>query len=171
MNREEIIFHGVESYSSYERMEELKAWLFKENVRVEALKQELLEREEQIKKKETELNLINQRLLLDQKRLKEDELFFDKKMAILKDGFRQLDMDRRKFEAEKITIESSRNHDSTFEGGLFGGVNSLLALKKRYKDLMKIYHPDNLCGDSSMVRIIHAEYEKLRDEFDYTNII
>ncbi len=104
MNREEIIFHGVESYSSYERMEELKAWLFKENVRVEALNQELLEREEQIKKKETELNLINQRLLLDQKRLKEDELFFDKKMAILKDGFRQLDMDRRKFEAEKITI-------------------------------------------------------------------
>lgn len=182
MNREEIIFHGVESYTSYEKMEELKAWLFKENVRVEALKQELEERMAQIEKKETDLNIMNQRILMDQKRLKEDHLFFEKKLAILQDGFRQLDMDRRKFEKDKRVYEeraeqerSQRRHRQNMpvqvEGGLFGGVNSLLALKKRYKDLMKIYHPDNLCGDHDMVKLINAEYERMRDEYEYTNII
>ena len=180
MNREEIIFHGVESYTSYEKMEELKAWLFKENVRVEALKQELEERMAQIEKKETDLNIMNQRLLMEQKRLKQDHLFFEKKLAILQDGFRQLDMDRRKLEKDKRIYEEKAEKERSkrgqhmpvqVEGGLFGGVNSLLALKKRYKDLMKIYHPDNLCGDYDMVKLINAEYERMRDEYEYTNII
>lgn len=182
MGREEITFHGMESYTSYEKMEELKAWLFKENVRVEALKQELEERESQIEKKETDLNIMNQRLMMEQKRLKEDNLFFEKKLEILQDGFRQLDMDKRKFEKEKRIheekAEQERSHwghkqkeSVQLEGGLFGGVNSLLALKKRYKDLMKIYHPDNLCGDYDMVKLINAEYERLRDDYEYSNII
>ncbi len=181
MNREEITFHGVESYTSYEKMEELKAWLFKENVRVEALKQELEERITRIEEKETDLNIRHQRLMMEQKRLKEDNLFFEKKFAILQDGFRQLDMDKRKFEKDRRLFEERKEQERTrevhghasvrLEGGLFGGVNSLLALKKRYKDLMKIYHPDNLCGDHEMVKQINAEYERLRDEYEYSNII
>ena len=181
MNREKITFHGVESYTSYEKMEELKAWLFKENVRVEALKQELEERTTRIEEKETDLNIMHQRLMMEQKRLKEDNLFFEKKLAILQDGFRQLDMDKRKFEKDRQLFEERAEQERTrdvygygtaqMEGGLFGGVNSLLALKKRYKDLMKIYHPDNLCGDHEMVKQINAEYERLRDEYEYRNII
>ena len=29
-------------------------------------------------------------------------------------------------------------------------------LKKRYRDLMKIYHPDNQAGDTKVVQQIHA---------------
>ena len=30
----------------------------------------------------------------------------------------------------------------------FRGVDSELALRKRYKELLKIFHPDNKCGDT-----------------------
>ena len=49
---------------------------------------------------------------------------------------------------------------------LFQGVNSLLALKKRYKDLIKMYHPDNVAGDHGMVLVINNVYEELRQEFE-----
>ena len=39
-------------------------------------------------------------------------------------------------------------------------------MKKRYKDLLKIFHPDNLCGDREVVQIINAEYTNLNQEFD-----
>ena len=113
MNREKITFHGVESYTSYEKMEELKAWLFKENVRVEALKQELEERTTRIEEKETDLNIMHQRLMMEQKRLKEDNLFFEKKLAILQDGFRQLDMDKRKFEKDRQLFEERAEQERT----------------------------------------------------------
>ena len=43
----------------------------------------------------------------------------------------------------------------------FAGINSAEELKKRYKELLKIYHPDNQAGDTSAVQQIQAEYEKL----------
>ena len=49
---------------------------------------------------------------------------------------------------------------------LFRGVHNQLSLKKRYKDLLKIFHPDNLCGDREVVQIINAEYTNLNQEFD-----
>ncbi len=89
-------------------------------------------------------------------KLKEQESFFDKKFKILEMGFAQLDADRKSFEAKKRAFEYSRQfyqekqekepfselaeeEDMLF----FRGVTHPLALKKRYKDLIKIYHPDN----------------------------
>ena len=43
---------------------------------------------------------------------------------------------------------------------LFRGANNPLALRKRYKDLLKIFHPDNLCGDGKLVQLINREYER-----------
>ena len=43
----------------------------------------------------------------------------------------------------------------------FSGVESRQSLKKRYKDLIKIYHPDNLDGDKNTVQEINSEYHKL----------
>lgn len=45
--------------------------------------------------------------------------------------------------------------------GYFKGVSNSSELKKRYKDLMKIYHPDNTAGDADVMRRIKAEYEEL----------
>ena len=45
--------------------------------------------------------------------------------------------------------------------GYFKGVSNSVELKKRYKDLVKIYHPDNTAGDADVMRKIKSEYEEL----------
>ena len=49
---------------------------------------------------------------------------------------------------------------------MFRGVKNPLALKKRYKDLIKIFHPDNVAGDKEMIQKINREYESLKHEYD-----
>lgn len=112
---------------------------------------------------------------MERKRLKEENLFFEKKMAILQEGFRQLEEDRKKFEQERqILIEEAREQQATGqapgEGSftavqlLFRGVNNPLALRKRYRDLIKIFHPDNLFGDGELAGQINKEYLKRKQE-------
>ena len=87
---------------SKEELDELKAWLFKENIRVEMAKSELKHLEEEFLKEkqkfQKEMKEINGQLDIQRKRLKQDEAFFDKKMVILKNGFIQLDAERKKLE-------------------------------------------------------------------------
>ena len=40
----------------------------------------------------------------------------------------------------------------------FKGVQSEEELTKRYKDLLKIYHPDNQTGDTEITKQIQEEY-------------
>ncbi len=61
------------------------------------------------------------------------------------------------FDADPIT------GDSVF----FRGVTHPLALKKRYKDLIKIYHPDNLAGDKTVLQQINKEYDRLKKSINY----
>ena len=49
---------------------------------------------------------------------------------------------------------------------LFRGANNPLTIKKRYKDLMKMFHPDNVCGDAEMVQLINEEYSALCRQYD-----
>ena len=49
---------------------------------------------------------------------------------------------------------------------LFQGVRSQLALKKRYRDLIKMFHPDNIAGDHEMVLLINEVYEELKEEYE-----
>lgn len=55
------------------------------------------------------------------------------------------------------------NNDRT-ESSWFVGIKNVDELKKRYRDLMKIYHPDNQAGDTNTVQQIQQEYEKLLKE-------
>lgn len=126
-----------------------------------------------------DMKALNAKVLQERKRLKEETMFFDKKMQILQNGFMQLDLDRKRLEREKAEFETVKEARSVknAKGGtrvgdvfnasqFFIGVNSSLAVRKRYKDLLKIFHPDNLCGDESIVKAINEEYEKLRIEFN-----
>ncbi len=120
-----------------------------------------------------EADEIKASVLFEQGRLKEQEIFFEKKMDILKAGFAQLESDKKAFEREKrIELENRAKANSYAGPGdtatmLFAGVNNILAVKKRYKDLIKIFHPDNLCGDTEVLQLINKEYEKLQDEFGW----
>lgn len=130
-----------------EALNELKEWLLKENVRIQ----------------------------MERKRLKQDEMFFDKKMDILKSGFAQLDIERKKIERDRLMLEAEKNAHTSYtrqEKGmdmaemLFQGVKSPLALKKRYRDLIKMFHPDNIAGDHEMVLIINKIYEELKRDYE-----
>lgn len=157
----------------------LKAWLFKENIRLQTERGELKSREDELVKErrqfQMEMEEANRRLAIDRRQLKQDEVFFDKKMEILKNGFAQLDLDRRKVERDRLMLEADQNayagyarqeRSTSMAEMLFQGVNSPLALKKRYKDLIKMFHPDNIAGDHEMVLVINKTYEELKQNYE-----
>ena len=163
---------------SAEELNKMKIWLFKENVRVQNEMKELNEYREKLLKERSqfrdEIDMLSHKIVSEKKRLKEDKMFFDKKMEILVNGFKRLEADteifekeKKKFEAEKKYYKKemvSMNSDST--SILFRGINGPLTLKKRYRELLKIFHPDNLSGDMDMVQLINKEYERLKKEFE-----
>lgn len=144
----------------------LKLWLFSENIRIQTEQKKLLEMKNRLLKErvqfQEEMKVLNQKVTAARQRLRQDEQFFEKKMAILKDGFSNLEADRKAFEREKRAFRSAERELSDERGLFFAGVRNQLALKKRYKDLLKIYHPDNLAGDKEMMQQISREYERLR---------
>lgn len=173
-------FEEVLVYGSQEELNELRSWLFQENIRLENDKCEFRKSEQRFVKEreqfQNEMKELNQKIVIERKRLREDTQFFDKKLEILKNGFTQLDLDRRRLEKERIRLDAERS--ATQEVNLyhkqnelaelfFSGVNSPLALKKRYKDLLKMYHPDNLAGDHEMVLVINRIYEDLKKAYEY----
>lgn len=171
---------AIADATSEDALRDIKLWMFQENIRLENEKKDLEDRRNRFIQERAqfrdEMNSLNRKMVMERKRLKDENLFFDKKMQILQDGFRQLDMDRRKFEKDKRLYEAGRKneeqkrahffyHESTdIAQAFFAGVNSSLGLKKRYRDLIKIFHPDNLCGDERIVQLINQEYEKKKME-------
>ena len=154
-----------------DELKEAKLWLFQESIRLQNERRELdserarfLDEHMRLRK---ELNEQAQRTQQEKKRLKEENLFIQKKLDILLDGFRQLDEDRRAFENQKKALEEWTNHSQesyslpVLEESvrlLFRGANNPRALRKRYKDLVKIFHPDNLFGDEELAQSINREY-------------
>ncbi len=169
--REELI-------AQYDKIQEEKA---RQEKVLEDIKAEKAEQQKVYEKFITEktafnedMKALNAKVLAERKRLKEENMFFEKKMQILQNGFMQLDLDRKKLERDRAELESKtvRASEDTRVGGVFNasqffiGVNSALTARKRYKDLLKIFHPDNLCGDETIVKAINDEYSRLRDNLD-----
>lgn len=166
-----------------EELHNMKKFLFEERIRVMQEQEKQKELYEKFLNErltfQNEMKTLNSKVLAERKRLKEENLFFDKKMQILQNGFLQLDLDRKKFEKERSKFESQKRYyeeDSssqssyaytTYSGQMpdfFRGVNNILGLKKRYRDLMKIFHPDNLCGDNETVQEITRQYDMIRNK-------
>ena len=174
-----IDWEEIDKAEELDELKEAKLWLFQENIRLQNEWKELDRARERFMDEHMqatrELHIQNQRALQEQKRLREDTLFFEKKMAILQDGFRQLDEDRRAFENKRKALEErtgcygESSDVPILEESvrlLFRGVNNPMALHKRYKDLVKIFHPDNMFGDEELAQSINREYlrRKNREE-------
>lgn len=168
---EETLVHGSE-----EELNKLKSWLFQENIRIITATKELEQMQEQFLKEkvqfQNEMKALNRKITSERQRLKEDNSFFAKKMEILQNGFAQLDLDRRRLDKEWAKLDAKREMMNQSSYGrvdvslFFKGVKSPLSLKKRYKDLIKIFHPDNLSGDNEIIQMINKEYEGLKAEFE-----
>ncbi|MCI9199169.1 MAG: hypothetical protein HFI03_01850 [Lachnospiraceae bacterium] len=172
---DEILKDGKEK-----ELNEMKAWLFREEFRLSMIREELDELRKKLdnekKFHETEMKSQQHKLNVEKGRLEQENRLLEQKMRILQKGFEDLDLDRRSLQMEKDKFNSQRGsyherrtysspHSEVAEM-LFSGVNSFLTLKKRYKDLMKMFHPDNVTGDHEMVQIITREYEELKKAYE-----
>ena len=171
-----------------EELRDAKLFLFQENMRlqkdqkkIEEQRQELTESQDKFQEEkdrfQSEMEELSRHIIQERKRLREENLFFDKKMEILKDGFRHLEEDRKNLERDrdsfarerKLLIEnrSSLERDDIGEI-LFRSANNSIGLRKRYKDLVKIFHPDNLFGDAELAQLINKAFQRRRKNDDKT---
>lgn len=180
--------------NSPEELEKYKVQLFKENVRLRTDRSEIEEMSEQLdvqhKKLKDEWGKVaaeraaiaeeakkmREDIAKERKKLETDMIFFQKKQIMLDRGFKQLDSDRVALEVEKeefrIIKEAAEKNKSlrqtrslTYRQGIFfKGITTEDGLKKRYKDLVKIFHPDNISGDKDTLQQITHEYETLKHD-------
>ncbi len=169
MNIEEIILNGTE-----DDLSQLRIWLFKESVRLENMESALSERYAKLERDEMSfkerVDSMEKKLENAVKKLTNDKALFDQRLEILNNGFEELNADKKRLESEfrRLEREKAYQRDDEYDAldMLFRGVNSPLTLKKRYKDLMKMFHPDNVSGDSYMVQLINEEYSVLCRQYD-----
>lgn len=164
-------------------IKKMKTWMFQEQVRIQAKSDELQELSRELqdlkRKLEREKNALEVREKMIKKRFDDNEVFIAKKQKIIEDAYQQLALDRKALECERLNFEHERSkyrrqkmsapkpvqagaYDST---SFFRGVDNDMALRKRYKELLKIFHPDNKCGDTKTLLLIQTEYESLKSRY------
>ncbi len=103
--------------------------------------------------------------------LEQQEKQFELKWELLIRETQKLADDKKQFERRKKFYdhvqasyeETYSNEDNIVHGEMFfSGVSNQKALKKRYKELIKIYHPDGESGDTATVAEINREYDSLK---------
>ena len=174
--------------NSPEELEELKVQLYRENVRIKTDRADLEELRESVFKEKEELeesmarleegrrqfeqeaDEINARIETSRKNLEEDINDYNIRKGLLEDEIRKLDEDRLKLNREKAEFQNLKNRNNSLrkvpqleyrQGIFFKGITDEKALKKRYKDLVKVFHPDTDSGDTYTLQNITREYETL----------
>ena len=87
----------------------------------------------------------------DRDNIARDKAYIEREKANLK----RLQQQQR-LQASTVTVKS---------GTFFAGVVGTAGLRKRYRDLLKVYHPDNGNGDSATLLAINKEYELVKRQF------
>lgn len=163
--------------SQQSEADQSKHWMFMENVRLVHERQELDDERQKFEREKREFERIK-RIKEDEFRVKEDQLerkknLFDKQWSVVEKELHRIASDKERIKKEKAYIErekaelrtvKKKSHEVT-NGAFFVGVNSENSLKRRYRELMKIYHPDSGNGDEATMRFINKEYESLKNIF------
>lgn len=167
-------------------IKKMKTWMFQEQVKIQAKKDELLdlgkELLEEKKKIERERKELDIRIQAERKRSHDNEILVAKKLKLLEEAYQKLAMEKKALECDRLNFEYERNRyrstkktagnrtasvNNDIASGIiyFRGVDNQLALRKRYKELLKIFHPDNRCGDTATLQKIQTEYDDLKKQY------
>lgn len=153
-------------------------WLFQDTVKEDYQGQELWEEKQKLaeerRKLEQDKSEFYYKQKIEEKRLSQESHLFEMKWKILENELQNLAKEKQEIEQQKEQYYNTyREKSYVGENGqkivkgelLFSGVRNELALKKRYKDLIKIFHPDNMSGDTNTIQEINKEYDNLRKVF------
>lgn len=151
-----------------------RQWYVDDIVEFEAKKQSLRQERQELERERRDLererrNFAIQKKNENRQREKEKQLF-EMKWKILEEEVQKLAEERTKMQKQRnfykyLNEQETCNQEEGehVKGDMFFvGVQNVQALKKRYKDLLKIYHPDNLAGDTETVLEIQREYDRLK---------
>lgn len=136
------------------------------------LEQERRALDKQWRELERDKEEFSRRVEIADRRLEQQQRLFDMKVKILEEELQKLANEKMHIERQKEfysrvnEFEQMTYSHKTVSGELFfSGVGSKQSLKKRYKDLIKIYHPDNVDGDNDTIQEINREYANLSKVF------
>lgn len=152
-----------------EELNRLKKWLFTENIRLQAKEKELEDERELLKAQQGILKSQQRKNITYKAQLDNQKALFEQQWAIMETELRRMAVEKEQFERKKAVMRDeifreARRGFQVEEGGrvFFRGITDGVSLRKRYKELMKIFHPDNANGDSETLLSITKEYEKLK---------
>ncbi len=151
---------------SEDEIECKKRWVFEQIIKINEKDKELEDERKLIEIQKGMLERQKRRNLLLSKQLENQKNLFDQQWQIMENGFHQLALDKERFEREKLvyldTVYREARRGMNYSENVklfFKGVDDTNSLKKRYKELLKIFHPDNTHGDSQLIQAIMSEYE------------
>lgn len=144
-----------------------------ENLQSRLLRRERQQLEEDRRRFKQEQQEFHLRQEMEKKRLAEEKSLFQMKWKILEGELQNLAREKEDIASEKRRYfqgagrrQEKKSVDLLPEAQMFfSGVDNIQALKKRYKELTKIYHPDNMAGDTGTLQIINQAYDKLKKQF------
>jgi hypothetical protein len=154
-------------------LQEMRRRLERERTRLELREKSLDKRfndnEVFIAKKQKIIEDAYQQLALDRKTLECERLNFEHERT--KYRHQKMQGTRSQGTYQQSTYQqggyqqSSSDSVSYDSSNFFRGVDNEIDLRKRYKELLKIFHPDNKCGDTKTLIRIQAEYENLKSRY------
>ena len=148
-----------------------KKWLFNENMRLIKERENLEE--------ERKLDDIQKELILKQKskytfiqgQINAEKMLYDRKWQELDLLRSELENKKNQLLSEEQKLKKMINDEKRRIDAIgtdadpkmfFKGIRNGSDLRKRYKELTKIFHPDNPCGSAEVIAAINEEYESLK---------
>lgn len=157
----------------------LGQWSFDETDFIEHKKQALRKEKRELEKARRKLEREKREFIIEKqsedRRREQEKQLFEMKWKLLEAELKKLADEKVQVEKQRKFYQYVNEHENRIsqettakivKGDMFFvGVADKQALKKRYKDLIKIYHPDNLSGDVGTIQEINREYDRLQARY------
>ncbi len=154
----------------------IKQHFFKESINLENMRLEIEEERRKLEREKREFESImdakESMYQLSRNQLLRERKSFDQQLSVLKVELRKLANEKDQLRKDKAAFESVKNKFSYFSTSdskaiqsiFFKGLTNPDKIRQRYKDLTKIFHPDNMNGDDEMMKMINLEYDNIKKD-------